>query len=131
MMLDVWDSAGGFYKYVPYDFTLDQQGLPDFRFGLYGRNTVDATGNPIRVWKFNVTRYLQNVLTKQEPLHNFRLHTPYFVRALLRDGMLTNTGPYRIYTAYLNPQFAFGRVRVGGGNHPTQKLRLRIIYSKI
>jgi hypothetical protein len=131
MMLDVFDSANGFFKYVPYDFALDQQGSPLSTFGLYGKNTIDAAGNPIRVWKFNLTRYLQNVLTKQEPLHNFRLHTPYFVVERLKEGFLTNNGSYRYFTTYLNPQFAFGRVRVGGGNHPTQRMRLRIVYTKI
>lgn len=131
MMLDVFDSANGFFKYVPYDFALDNQGSPLSTFGLYGKNTIDAAGNPIRVWKFNLTRYLQNILTNQEPLHNFRLHTPYFVVNRIKDGFLTNTGSYRYLTTYLNPQFAFGRVRVGGGNHPTQRMRLRIVYTKI
>jgi hypothetical protein len=31
----------------------------------------------------------------------------------------------------INTQPAIGRVRVGGGNHATQKMRLRVIYSKI
>ena len=131
MMLDVFDSAGGFFKYVPYDFTLNQQGLPASTFGLYGKNTIDASGNPIRIWMFNITRYLQNILTKQEPLHNFRLHTPYFVSQRVKDGLLTNSGSYRMLTTIVNPQFAFGRVRVGGGNHATQRMRLRIVYTKI
>jgi len=131
MMLDVFDSANGFFKYVPYDFGLDQQGGPLSGFGLYGKNTIDATGNPIRVWKFNLTRYLQNILTKQEPLHDFRLHTPYFVNDRIRDNYAANSGAYRNYSLILNPQFAFGRVRVGGGNHLTQRMRLRIIYTKI
>ena len=131
MMLDVFDSAGGFFKYTPYDFGIDQQGLALSGYGLYGKNTVDALGNPIRVWKFNLTRYLQHILTGQEPLHNFRLHTPYVVTERIRTSFSSNTGDYTGYTTNLNPYFAFGRVRVGGGNHPTQRMRLRIIYTKI
>lgn len=131
MLLDAFDSAGGFYKFVPYDFGLDQQGAPLISFGMYGKNTVDGSGNAIRVWKFNLTRYVQNTLTQKEPVHNFRLHTPYYVNAKIREGYSTNTGIYQNYAAYLNSQFAFGRVRVGGGNHPTQRMRLRIIYTKI
>jgi hypothetical protein len=31
----------------------------------------------------------------------------------------------------VNPAIGRGRIRIGGGNHPTQKMKLRIIYSKL
>jgi hypothetical protein len=131
MMLDAFDSANGFYKVIPYDFGLDQQGQPLSSFGLYGKNTVNSSGNPIIVWKFNMTRYVQNILTKNEVLYNFRLHTPYYISDRMRASYSNNTGSYIPYSTFLNTHFAFGRVRVGGGNHPTQRMRLRIIYTKI
>ena len=132
MMLDVFDSTIMSYKYTPYDFVINDQGLPTATYGLYGRNTTDGSGNSITVWKFNLTRYLQNFFTKKEPLHNFRLHTPYVIKMQkIRANFSSNTGDYIGYSTYVNPQMAFGRVRVGGGKHPTQRMRLRIIYSKI
>ena len=131
LMLDVYDSTLGDYKFIPYDFNPDQNGNPNPGFGLYGQNTVDGVGNPIKVWKFDLTRYVQNVLTKQEPLHDFRLFTTQTAYGRIKNVVLNNTGPYVFASVNVNPRFAFGRVRVGGGNHATQKMRLRLVYSKI
>ncbi|HET6769582.1 MAG TPA: DUF4270 family protein [Chitinophagaceae bacterium] len=126
LMLDVFDSTLGDYKFTPYDFTVDRSGMPEPSYGMYGKNTTDGFGNPIRVWKFNLTRYVQNTLTKREPVHNFRLFTAKGI--VQRLGV---TGGFTFYSAPINSQFAFGRIRVGGGNHATQRMRLRIIYTKI
>ena len=131
LMLDVYDSTLGDYKYIPYDFSPDANNNVNPSFGLYGRNTVDGVGNPIRVWKFDITRYVQNILTKQEPLHDFRLFTTQTVVERLKVGVSTNTGAYQFVRANVNSKLAFYRVRVGGGNHPTQKMRLRLVYTKI
>ena len=137
LMLDVYDSTLKAYKFVPFDFYPDPEslrsglGIPNASFGLYGKNTVDGAGNPIKVWKFNITRYVQNVLTKQEPLHDLRLYITKNANGRLRQGVLTNTGGYALVDILVNPYFAFGRVKVGGGNHPTQKLRLRLVYTKL
>jgi len=137
LMLDVYDSTLGDYKCVPFDFVPNIENavlpvaIPNPAFGLYGKSTVDVAGNPIRVWKFNITRYVQNVLTKQEPLHDFRLYITCNSIERLKQGMVSNTGGYQFVNIILNPYYAFGRVKVGGGNHPTQKLRLRLVYTKI
>ena len=132
MMLDVYDSTLSDYKFVPYDFLPDlQAGVPNANFGLYGKTTVDNVGRPVRVWKFNITRYVQNILTKQEPLHDFRLYTTQNAVGRLREGALTNTGSYRLVSILVNPFYVFGRAKIGGGTHPTQNMRLRIVYTKI
>jgi hypothetical protein len=141
MMLDMYDSTLGTlgaYKFVPFDFVPDIQqgaglpvGIPNPPFGLYGKNTVDGAGNPIRVWKFNITRYVQNVLTKQEPLHDLRLYITKDAVGWIRQGVVSNTGGYGLVRILVNPEFAFGRVKVGGGKHPTQTMRLRLVWTKI
>ena len=133
LLLDVYDSSISDYKYTPYSFIIDRTSAsPDPRYGLYGiHNTTDASGNPISVWKFDITRYVQNILTKQEPLHDFRLFTAQNVFERLRVSPETNAGDYTYFQTILNSQYAFGRVRVGGANHPTQRMRLRIIWTKI
>lgn len=132
MMLDVYDSTLADYKFVPYDFLPEiQSGIPNANFGLYGKTTVDNVGRPIRVWKFNITRYVQNVVTKQESLHDFRLYTTQNAIGNIREGTLTNTGSYRFVSVFVNPFYVFGRAKIGGGKHPTQNLRLRIVHTKI
>ena len=131
LMLDVYDSTLGDYKFIPYDFRPDNNYNVDPAFGLYGQNTIDGVGKPIRVWKFDITRYVQNILTKQEPLHDFRLYTTQNAYARIKQGVVTNSGAYEYGRANVNSRFVFGRVRVGGGNHATQKMRLRLVYTKI
>ena len=133
LMLDVYDSTLKDYKFIPYDFNPDRDGNVNPGFGLYGRNTVDGVGKPIVVWKFDITRYVQNILTKQEPLHDFRLYATQTAYAWLKNGVLSNSGGYTPTPvgANVNSRFVFGRVMVGGGNHPTQRMRLRIVHTKI
>ncbi|HJS54831.1 MAG TPA: DUF4270 family protein, partial [Chitinophagaceae bacterium] len=46
LMLDVYDSTLDDYKFMPYDYAPDQTGLSNIGFGMYGKRTVDAFGNP-------------------------------------------------------------------------------------
>ncbi len=131
LYLDLFDSSLLKYKSVPYDFVPDNSGVAFRQFGMYGRDGVDGSGNTIRTWKFNVSRYVQNILTKKEPLHNFRIITHRIVSNKFRVDNGNNSGAYQDITIPVNSLFTVGRVRLGGGNHPTQKMRLRIIYSKL
>ena len=131
LFLDVLDTALKDYRYMPYDFTIDQSGSPNLAgFGANGKATADAGGNPIQVWKFNMTRYVQNVLIKKEAVHELRLSAPYIVGDIYKPSA---TSGGALYFIGVNSSVARGRVRVAGGNFadPTRKLRLRIIYSKI
>jgi len=129
--LDVFDSALLKYKAVPYDFILDNTGAGYGPFGVNGSNALDGFGNTIRTWRFNLTRYVQNIITNKEPVHDFRVLSHRVVYDEYRTSNGNNTGDYVTYGIPMNSLYAIGRVRVGGGNHPTQKMRLRIIYSKI
>jgi hypothetical protein len=127
-MLDVYDSTLGTYKFIPYDFAVDQSAIIDPAFGSYGQSATDGSGNSIRVWKFKLTRYIQSIVTKKEKVNHFRLFTH---RSATEPIFVPSTGGNTYLSAIINSQYAFGRVRVGGGNHPTQRMRLRIVYTKI
>lgn len=131
LFLDVLDTALKDYRYVPYDFLIDASGSPNLvSFGTQGRLTTDAGGNPVHEWKFNLSRYIQNILTKKEPLPEFRLFAPYIVIDIYKPSSNFNG----IFSAIgVNSAVARGRVRVAGGNYidPTKRMRLRIVYSKI
>lgn len=131
ILLDVYDSSISNYKFTPFDYVPDNSGTGNIAYGVYGRNTFDGAGNPIRVWKFVITRYVQNILTGKEPVHDFRLVSARIVAGKVRTGFSSNTGDYTDFVTAINSQYAIGRVRVGGGDHPTQRMRLRIIYTKI
>jgi len=92
-------------------------------FGPFRREKTDLFGNLIKYYNFNVTRYVQQVVTKRTPNYMIRLFAAYRFRyPQLGSGYLPGGG--------LN-SIAFGRVRVGSGSNANYKMRMRIIYSKL
>jgi hypothetical protein len=129
LFLDAYDTTLKKYRTIPYDFTLDFSGNINAQsFGMNPKSTVDGSGNPIKVWRFNISRYVQNLLTGKEPLYDLRLISPYFIVDQHRAPGSSTTSPLGIF---VNNSILRGRIRVGGGNHATQKMRLRIVYTKI
>jgi len=128
LYLDAFDSAKNQFRTIPYDFIYDYSTGPNYSdFGMLGKSSLDPGGHPITVWKFDVTRYLQHFLTRKEPLYDLRLSAPFTVTDLYRYDGVNDLS--QLFT--VNSQIAAGRVRLGGGNHPTQRMRLRIIYSNL
>lgn len=78
---------------------------------------------------FNLTRYLQSVVTKHMPYYTLRVYAPFFADPYYQqpDGTSRNLLTY----LFVNSPVANGRLVAGGGSSPTQKMRVRIIYSKI
>jgi hypothetical protein len=131
LYLDVYDTTLAKFKVIPYDFLPDNTGLGQEQFGIFGKDVTDISGNRIKTWKFNVSRLVQNFLTRKEPIHEFRLLSHRFVVNQIRANNENNAGIYGVIAIPINTLFGVGRVRLGGGTHPTHRMRLRIIYSKI
>jgi hypothetical protein len=135
LYLDAFDpaiTATKKYRAIPLDV---QFSLPNFgspinlsSFGVSPTFIVDGSGNRVRTWKFNISRYVQNVLTQKRPLYDLRLFAPFIVSNRYENGG-TEAESASIFG--VNPTIAKGRIRLGGGNHPTQKMRLRLVYSKL
>lgn len=100
----------------------------DFLYhGGYTRNKTDQFGNQIKYYNFNITRYVQQIVTKHSINYQLRLYSPYIID----------------YPQYALPSFsdngkrssnnrlAFGRIKVGSGSNANYKMRLRLVYSKI
>ncbi|MEP7254300.1 MAG: DUF4270 family protein [Ferruginibacter sp.] len=90
-------------------------------FGGYVRDKTDVFGAPIKYYNFNISRYVQEIVTKHTPNYALRLFSPYSFK-------------YPQYSTQIIPysnNIASGRVRIGSGTNPNYKLRLRIIYSKL
>lgn len=137
LYLDVKDT-GTADKWKPVYFDLNPSAAydPDYKisyfypsstgvdFGYYGgfvRDKTDAFGNAIKYYNINITRHVQQVVTRHIPNYPLRLFAPY---DLIYPQYTSDVIPF-------NNRLAWGRVKVGGGNNANYKMRMRIVYSKI
>ena len=134
LYLDVVDT-GTIWKYkpLPYDLSPNAYYNPNTSTKpFYPTNGIDHSyfgGSPIPKtdpltgkltysYVFNISRYVQNIVTKHELSYGLRLSAPY---ALYYYG----------YSLPFSNLLSYGGVKIGNGNNPNYKLRLHIIYSKI
>ncbi len=121
------------YKFRTIPYSLDLQPLSGFDFKTFGIipvNDTDAAGNMIKVWKFNLSRYIQHIVNGTQTYYDLRLYAPLTIKGKTR--FINSTVETNVYpSTYVNGSLASGRILVGGGNHPSQRMRLRIIYSKL
>jgi hypothetical protein len=91
-------------------------------FGYHGgflRKRVDnLTSKTMYYYNFNITRYIQNLITRSGYNYTLRLSAP-------------STLYYYGLQLPFNNRLAYGRVKLGNGNNTNYRLRLRIIYSRI
>ena len=88
-------------------------------FGGKPKSVVGLNGQVVSSYNFFITRYIQNMITRNSGNFPIYLYAPYTVAYTdLRLGFGVNN-------------LAKGRVKLGGGTHSSQKMKLRIIYSKI
>ena len=131
LYLDLIDT-GSLKKYKPlyYDLNTAQaydpdniisffpsQGIDQNYYGGFKRTMTDGLGTR-SFYNFNLTRYVQNLVTKGGISYNFRLYAPY------------NLYYYGYRLAYKN-NLANGRVKIGNGSNAKYRLRMRIVYSKL
>jgi hypothetical protein len=93
---------------------------------------------------FNISRYIQGIVTRHEENFPLRLYAPYQTRTTyVPPGVQSQVDIEALKTSQENPALGFSfsvlpyvagsRVVLGGGNFtdPAHKIRLRIIYSKL
>lgn len=129
LFIDLIDSATGKYTPIPCDFTMNEL-QSDFRsFGGHPKEVTDQGGNLIHRYTFNITRYVQSILTRHEKNYSLRLRAPFY---------------FENYTAYQDrcgnviSKFAFpanpiadGRVKLNGTNSTDGHIRINIVYSTL
>ena len=113
---------------VPYDpdfitTSVYYPGIVDLAyFGGLAKDKFDPiSGTFIKSYNINMTRYMQQLVTKHTPNYKMRLFAPYSFSYPQYSFNVIN---------YFNA-IAYGRVKVGGGANPNYRMRLRIIYSKV
>lgn len=103
----------------------------DLNISFTGNNWVanyDIFGGNLKsgAYKFNITRYVQGIVTRNEPNDTLRVHAP--LRTLIYVGPYNTDVPLNVL-----PRIGEGRVVLGGGSYPdpARRTRLRIIYSNL
>lgn len=133
LYLDAYDTTYAAFRSIPYDLIYDPStGVVNYgSFGADPVNTVDASGNIVKIWHFNISRYVQHAITNKEALYNLRLYAPFEI--INRYG--TPPNPEVLVKFPVNPTIAKGRVRAIGNTGPfdpnPHRMRLHIVYSKL
>ena len=101
----------------------------DIQPGFDGSLNFDAFGGLLKTddsYRFNITRYVQGIVTRKERNDSLRLFAP------LRSNMYSKNLGQTISIPSLD-YIAKGRVIIANKNYPDQskRLRLRIIYSNL
>lgn len=124
---------------APSQLMLDRKNklTPDTIFMLPNDLIADATGNigfssfggtllSDNTVRFNISRYVQSIVTRHEPNDTLRIYAP--VRTNVFNSNLNTPISIHVIDAV-----AKGRIVLGGGNYAdsTKRLRLRIIYSNL
>lgn len=135
--VDLIDTANTKWKPIYYDLNPSQFYDPDLGstglffptqldqnyFGGYSKSRINGMGQQARYYTINITRYMQNLITKNKRNYDMRLFAPFKLK-------------YPQYTSqfieYANP-VAFGRIKIGGGNHinPAYRMKLVMTWTKI
>jgi hypothetical protein len=131
LYIDNYDTGASF-RPIPYDLTRGggygfYPGIANIDFDYFGgflRRKTDAFGNGIDYYNFNITRYVQGIITRGERNLPLRLYAPFVLDYSKRIGSLVGIDAFR-------NSVAFGRIKIGNGNNPNYRLRLRLVYSRI
>ncbi len=117
LFLDADDTANKRIVTIPFDFNYENSFLTTFGGPFSGNRCV-----------FNISRYVQGIITRGNRDYTLRLSAPYKTRA---SDYATGFIPATLIN--INPPVASGRVVLAGGNYPdaSKRARLRIIYSKL
>jgi len=134
LYLDAYDSSVSAFRAIPYSVNFDLSGTSNLaEFGIGPKTKKDVLGNDISYWRFDITRYVQHVVNDTEPAYNLRLSAPLYVRELYRAGSASSSST--LIQIPVNAAAAKGRVRLAGNTGPgdtnPQRMRLRLVYSKI
>lgn len=102
----------------------------DLTIGSDGSIGYDVFGGNLKsgAYRFNITRYIQGIVTRGERNDTLRLWAP-----LSTYEYSAAIGNYYKLPIPVNTRIAEGRVVLGGGTYPdpNARLRLRIVYSNL
>jgi hypothetical protein len=133
LFLGTYDSVSKTFGNVPNDFSGTSNGSSLTQFGgnlMY--KSIEGYNN-VASYIFNISRYVQGVVSRTDSLIDFRIIAPV-------NDSITIVPPYPYNKEastqdYITPaignQAATGRVVLGGGSRKKFRMRVRIYYSDI
>lgn len=130
LYLDAKDSTISPDSYIPIPCDFNATELQNNFATLGGRlkQTTDNNGNTIGEYVFNISRYLQSVVTKKKDNLTLRLSAPYYVK--YTSDYTDNCGQNMAsIPPFIRNNIADGRVKVNGTNNTPTRMRLRVVYS--
>lgn len=126
LLLDYYDSTSSKYSTLLRDFSVSADGY-NADFGMTPKSIANSAHEQVLQWKFNISRYVQGIVTRKEKNQLLRLYAPFLTIVNYNySGSGLINGALNI-----NTNIAKGRAIVGGGSHPSQPMKVRIIYSKV
>ncbi|MEO8414062.1 MAG: DUF4270 family protein [Ginsengibacter sp.] len=130
LYLDTKDtSTNGTYIPIPCDFTTTTQ-QPDLSyFGGFKKIVNDGNGNQISQYVFNISRYVQSIVTKGKNNAVLRLRAPYNI--INKTGYLDRCNQLISPFNFPLNNISAGRVKLNGTNNSATRMRLHIIYSTL
>jgi hypothetical protein len=127
LYLEVKDTTNGKYLPIPCDFSSQELSNNFSHAGGSAKKVLNASGNEVSQYTFNISRYLQSIVTKGKTNQILRLRAPYYV---------TIPTAYTDYCDQVIPNVRFprnniaeGRVRLNGTNNTTGSIKLHVVYS--
>jgi hypothetical protein len=133
LFLGVYDTATQLFRNVPNDFqgTTNASSFTQFG-GKLSYKSIDGYDN-VASYNFNISRYVQGVVSRTDSLFDFRIIAPVNDSITLVPPYPYNKeAPTQDYlTTAIGNQAATGRVVLGGGKRTKFRMRLRIYYTDL
>lgn len=129
LYLDTKDPTinNGKYIPIPCDFSATELKTGFSYLGGWAKQAKDEAGNSIGKYVFNISRYLQSIVTKGKSNLSLRLSAPNYI---------INSASYNDWCGQAIAAFGYqknnlgdGRVKLNGTNQTSTRIRLRVIYS--
>ncbi len=128
LYLDTKDtSTNGTYIPMPCDFTSTDLSTNFSNLGGGAKSVSDGAGHTVTQYVFNISRYVQSIVTKGKNNDILRLSAPYYIsnKTVYADRC---GQPIGIFNVQRN-SVAAGRVKLNGTNNTSTRMRLHIVYS--
>ncbi|MDI9357667.1 MAG: hypothetical protein QM528_01835 [Phycisphaerales bacterium] len=142
LLLAAYDSTRGAKRNIRNDYYIDANNYVDLNYFGGAQKKTTINGQSVTTYVFNISRYVQGIITRKDTILNLRLYAPTNDEVLYQPPYPNTAYPaydndgnaYRIGITPLSANTtAFGRVVLGGGvgNTSPYRMVLRIVYTKI
>lgn len=129
LYLDQKDTANGKFNPIPCDFSTTELSNNFNHLGGASKKVTNASGNLVSQYTFNISRYVQSIVTNGKSNHILRLSAPYYVT--VQKAYVDACGQGIPAFQFPRNSIAEGRVRLNGTNNTPGSIKLHIVYSTL